>query len=77
MTLEEELDFVRAYLDIQSIRIPERLQYEFRPAGLLEEKSAQDSILQLQLPPVLLQPIVENAIVHGIEPSESGGQGDH
>ena len=74
VTLDDELDFVRAYLEIQSIRIPERLRYEFRPAGLLEEKSAQDSILQLQLPPVLLQPIVENAIVHGIEPSESGGQ---
>ena len=74
VTLEEELDFVRAYLDIQSIRIAERLQYEFRPAGLLEEKSAQDSIRQLQLPPFLLQPIVENAIVHGIESSESGGQ---
>ena len=74
VTLEEELDFVRAYLEIQSIRLSERLQYEFRPAGLLEEESAQDSIRRLQLPPVLLQPIVENAIVHGIEPSESGGQ---
>ena len=74
VTFDDELDFVRAYLEIQSIRIPERLRYEFRPAGLLEEKSAQDSIRQLQLPPFLLQPIVENAIVHGIEPSESGGQ---
>ena len=74
VALEEELNFVRAYLDIQSIRIPERLQYEFRPSGLLEGNSAQDSIRQLQLPPLLLQPIVENSIVHGIEPSESGGQ---
>ena len=74
VALEEELNFVRAYLDIQSIRIPERLQYEFRPSGLLEGNSAQDSIRQLQLPPLLLQPIVENSIVHGIEPSETGGQ---
>ena len=74
VALEEELNFVRVYLDIQSIRIPERLQYEFRPSGLLEGNSAQDSIRQLQLPPLLLQPIVENSIVHGIEPSETGGQ---
>lgn len=62
--LTEELALVEAYLKIQQIRLGERLTYCL----------PQDSTLgQLQFPPLLLQPLVENAVVHGIEPKAEGG----
>lgn len=57
--LREELDVVRHYLSIQQLRI-HRLQYEIH---------VPDAMLQERLPRLALQPIVENAIVHGIERS--------
>lgn len=66
-SLSEELRVLRAYLDIQKIRMGDRLQYHIdAPAGL----SA------MPIPPLLLQPLVENAISHGIEPAIDGGQID-
>ncbi|MGL4824232.1 MAG: sensor histidine kinase [Plesiomonas shigelloides] len=63
--LAEELALVEAYLEIQQIRLGERLTYRL----------PQDSELgQLQFPPLLLQPLVENAVVHGIEPKAEGGE---
>ncbi|WP_166243379.1 sensor histidine kinase [Paenibacillus turpanensis] len=57
--LEEELDLVRHYLSIQQLRI-HRLHFEIR---------IPDELLAEELPRLTLQPIVENAIVHGIERS--------
>ena len=64
--LADELSFSRAYLQIQQIRLGERLQ--------LDWQQSDDLPLQLQVPPVLLQPLLENALQHGIEPVRSGGQ---
>jgi LytS/YehU family sensor histidine kinase len=63
-TLKEELEIARAYLDIQAIRMHGRLRYTIK----------SDPQLDLcPLPPLLVQPLVENAIKHGIDRSEEGG----
>ena len=72
-TLAEDLKLVQAYLDIQSMRMPGRLQYEIRPSDLLNDGGKNDALRRLSIPPLLLQPLLENAVIHGIEPSESGG----
>jgi sensor histidine kinase YesM len=59
-----ELDLVRAYLDILVIRMGARLRYAIdAPAELRSHP----------LPPLLIQPLVENAIKHGLEPKLQGG----
>ena len=63
-TLGDELELVRAYLEIQAQRMDGRLQHSV---------SADPEIAGLRLPPLLVQPLVENAILHGIEPSIEGG----
>lgn len=63
-TLGDELELVRAYLEIQAQRMDGRLQHSV---------SAGPEIAGLRLPPLLVQPLVENAILHGIEPSIEGG----
>ncbi len=64
-TLAREADIVEAYLAIMASRLGARLRYriELDPASV-----------GANVPPLLLQPLVENAIKHGIEPSESGGE---
>jgi sensor histidine kinase YesM len=64
-TLGQELDMVGALLDIAAIRMGERLRVSVEVA---EELKA------LPLPPLLLQPLVENALKHGLEPSMAGGE---
>ena len=64
-TLGEELEVVRAYLDIQALRMGGRLTYEVR---------ADPGLEGVRMPPLLVQPLVENAVRHGIEPSEAGGR---
>jgi len=64
-TLGEELDLVRAYLEIQAERMGARLAYRIDcPAELRG----------LSLPPLLVQPLVENAVRHGLEPRPGGGE---
>lgn len=64
VTLAEELDLLRAYLGIMAIRMGPRLQWSI---------DAIDDVLDAQLPPLLVQPLVENAIRHGLEPKPAGG----
>ena len=64
VTLADELEIVRAYLEIQRTRMQDRLQYQI---------NLEPTLQSLPLPPLLLQPLVENAIKHGIDPLESGG----
>lgn len=64
VTLEEELDFVRKYLDLEKARFEERLNIEINvPKSLYNE----------QIPPMLLQPLVENSVKHGISNTLKGG----
>jgi len=65
ITLGEELDLLQLYLEIQHGRFGDRLQYD------IERCETHSRCL---LPPMLLQPLVENAIKHGIAPCKSGGK---
>ncbi len=64
-TLGQELDLVRAYLEVMHMRIPDRLQYMVH---------VDDAALALLCPPMTLLTLVENAVRHGIDPSEDGGR---
>ena len=64
-TLGQELDLVRAYLELMHMRMPDRLQFTI---------AAEDAALAVHCPPMTLLTLVENAIRHGIDPSEEGGQ---
>ncbi|WP_034639997.1 sensor histidine kinase [Chitinilyticum aquatile] len=63
-TLGDELALLEALLAIIRIRLGERLNYRI---------DVPDELRDASLPPLLLQPLVENAIEHGIEPSLAGG----
>jgi two-component system, LytTR family, sensor kinase len=65
VTLEEELSFLDAYLAIERVRLGERLAVDM---------SIEPDTLQALVPHMLLQPIVENAIRHGIAPRSAPGQ---
>ena len=56
-TLEEEIQYLRLYLDIEKVRFGHRLQTEI---------IFSDEVLSLKLPALLLQPVVENAIKFGL-----------
>ena len=60
----EELAFVERYLNIERLRLGERLQVDWHIAVMPDGA---------RLPLLSLQPIVENAIYHGIEPARAGG----
>jgi sensor histidine kinase YesM len=63
-TLGQEIDMIKAYLSIQKIRMDERLNFTIE---------LPDTLRQHSFPPMLLQPLVENAIKHGLEPKIDGG----
>jgi signal transduction histidine kinase len=63
--LAEELAFVRQYLEIQQVRFGERLQVAY---------DVDAEALSACVPPLLLQPLVENAVRHGITSREEGGR---
>jgi LytS/YehU family sensor histidine kinase len=64
-TLGAELDMAQSYLLLLQIRMDERLRFVIEA-----DEQARAAIL----PPLLLQPLVENAIHHGLEPKIEGGQ---
>jgi hypothetical protein len=63
-TLADELDLVRAYLELMHLRMPDRLRYEV---------GVDAALLGTRFPPMALLTLVENAVRHGIDPSEQGG----
>ena len=62
--LEQEFDFLRAYVGIQRARFGDRLTVEW---------AVDDEARSIMVPNMILQPCLENAIQHGIEPLEGGG----
>jgi hypothetical protein len=64
-TLGAELDLAAAYLDLLSVRMGARLRWRIE---------ADDACRALPIAPMLIQPLVENAIMHGIEPKMDGGE---
>ncbi|HTY60251.1 MAG TPA: histidine kinase [Bacteroidota bacterium] len=65
--LDEELEIVRSYLEIEKVRFGERLHFDIR---------ADESLNDCRLPPLLIQPLVENSIKHAIASEQQGGSID-
>jgi hypothetical protein len=63
-TLGQEIELVRAYLELMRMRIPDRLAFQM---------NVEQATLGLRCPPMTLLTLVENAVRHGIDPSEEGG----
>ena len=63
-TLQQEIDLIKNYLDLIKIRMGDRLQYQL---------DIDQNLTNQALAPMLLQPVVENAIKHGLEPKVQGG----
>jgi two-component system, LytTR family, sensor kinase len=63
--LEEELAIARAYLDIESLRLGERLKVE---------QTIDPGLLKVLIPPFSFQPLVENAVQHGLHSSPRAGR---
>lgn len=63
-TLGREMGLIKAYLELHKVRMGERLHYATQIPETLEH---------MAVPPMLLQPIVENALKHGLEPRIDGG----
>ncbi|MEK3749966.1 sensor histidine kinase [Paenibacillus sp. FSL E2-8871] len=61
--LSQELEVVRCYLDIQQFRYEERLKYQF---------TVDPAVESLYMPPLLIQPLVENAVIHGLDNKMEG-----
>ncbi|MBT8274263.1 MAG: histidine kinase [Bacteroidia bacterium] len=64
VSLREELEFVNKYLDLEKARFQDRLQIEV---------NVPDDILDEMIPPMLLQPLVENSVKHGLSSLIEGG----
>jgi len=64
--LRDELRFVTAYLDLEAHRFSDRLEVSV-------EVQVDDAALDTPVPPMVLHPLVENAVQHGIAPRETGG----
>ncbi len=62
--LQRELELCQRYLDIEALRLGDRLQLQWHIADGLQNQA---------IPPLTLQPLVENAIYHGIQPRAQGG----
>ncbi|PRC91253.1 sensor histidine kinase [Solimicrobium silvestre] len=64
-TLYDEVRFCRQYLSIEKIRLGERLKVEWEITNFSEK-----NVKEAQIASLLLQPLIENAVHHGVEPSE-------
>ena len=65
VSLADELDFVRDYLALEGLRLGPRLRVQW---------AVDDAVLGDTLPPLTLQPLVENAVQHGLSPQLGGGE---
>jgi hypothetical protein len=66
-TIERELQLVRPYLELMHMRMPDRLQYAM---------NVDPAALNVRCPPTTVLTLVENAVRHGLDPSEEGGRID-
>ena len=66
IALSREIEGIEMYLELEKMRFGDRLQYELNVDPSIESDL-------VQIPPMLIQPFVENAIIHGISPKKEGG----
>jgi sensor histidine kinase YesM len=62
--LSNEVHFIENYIRIQQVRFGDRLQFH---------KEVDDDCLKMRIPPMILQPLIENSVKYGIAPKEEGG----
>jgi len=62
--LSQEIALCQQYLNIEKLRLDERLQCDWQLSDMPQE---------MMIPPLILQPLLENAVYHGIEPQAQGG----
>jgi len=62
--LSHEIEFIENYIRIQQVRFGDRLKFE---------KAIDPSCMSINIPPMILQPLVENSVKYGIGPKEDGG----
>lgn len=65
ITISQEIGIIINYLNIHGVRMEDRLSYKI---------NVPDSLLDYRIPPLLIQPLVENSIKHGLEPKIGGGE---
>lgn len=65
ITLEQEMDVVKNYLSVMQVRMGSRLAFRI---------DVPENLRACPIPPLLVQPLVENAVKHGLEPSIEGGE---
>jgi len=65
VTIAQEMELIRSYLDIHRVRMGNRLSYTI---------DIPESLLAYRIPPLLIQPLVENSLKHGLEPKIEGGE---
>ena len=66
ITLKQEIETLQLYMEMEAMRFKEKLRYEF----IIADNVDMDYI---EIPPMLIQPYIENAIWHGLMPKEDGG----
>jgi two-component system LytT family sensor kinase len=62
--LKKEIDFIKDYLEIEKSRLGERLTFSV---------NCDENVEDFQIPAMLIQPITENSIIHGVSPKKEGG----
>jgi len=67
VSLRREIEFIRRYLEIEQTRFGSRLEVRYE---------LPEDLLECQIPNLILQPLIENALKHGIEPLARGGRID-
>ena len=65
ISVHDEIEHIKSYLTIQKVRYRDRLDFSI---------DVSEAILRLRIPKVILQPLVENAIYHGVKNNEEGGR---
>ncbi|MGN6396243.1 MAG: tetratricopeptide repeat-containing sensor histidine kinase [Mucilaginibacter sp.] len=66
ISLATELELIRLYLEMEAMRLKEKLRYQIDVADDIDAEF-------IEIPPLLIQPYVENAIWHGLMPKQEGG----
>ncbi len=64
--LTDELQTCRLYLELEAMRFDERINFHF-------DIAEDELVKQVMVPPLIVQPVIENAIIHGLLPREEGG----
>lgn len=68
ISLKVELYFIERYLEIEKLRFPEKLEYK-----ITVDENLQEELENFQLPPLLMQPLVENSVKHGLKNMDGKG----